>query len=62
MSNKYDNHAPINISFLSEKVNKNINKAVEWDALVTYATVMSIAFVSIWLYTMVNIVLQMLSI
>ena len=62
MSNKYDNHAPINISFLSEKLNKNINKAIEWDMLVIYATVMSIAFVSIWLYTMVNIVLQMLSI
>lgn len=62
MSNKYDNHAPINISFLSEKVNKNINKAIEWDMLVIYATVMSVAFVSIWLFTMVNVTLQMLSI
>lgn len=61
MSNKYDNHAPINISFLSEKANKNINKAIEWNMLVIYATVMSIAFVSIWLYAMVNVAWQMLN-
>jgi hypothetical protein len=62
MSNKYDNHAPVNISFLSAKTNKKINKAIEWDMLVIYATVMSIAFVSIWLYAMVNVAWQMLTI
>ncbi len=61
MSNKYDNHAPVNISFLSEKLNKNINKAIEWNMLVIYATIMSLAFVGIWVYTMVNIAWQMLT-
>ena len=61
MSNKYDNHAPVNISFLSAKANKKINKAIEWDMLVIYATVMSIAFVSIWLYAMINVAWQMLN-
>ena len=62
MSNKYDNHAPIKISFLSDKLNKSINKAIEWNMLVIYATVMSILFLGIWLYTIINVAYQMLTI
>jgi hypothetical protein len=62
MSNKYDNHAPVNISFLSAKTNKKINKAIEWDMLVIYATVMSLVFVGIWLSAMVRVAWAMLTI